>query len=92
MKRKRLEQVRNAHHVNVKQAENRGEKMFRVNMEQAKTKAKKCSTLRRTERKNEVIPGNPVPENRAKTGRKTDRNRNAKNHIKNEEKKKKKKG
>lgn len=41
--------------------------------------------------KREVIPGNPVPENRAKTGRKTDRNRNAKNHIKNEEKKKKRK-
>jgi hypothetical protein len=40
-------------------------------------------------KKREVIPGNPVPENRAKTWRKTDRNRNAKNHIKNEEKKRK---
>lgn len=38
-------------------------------------------------RKKEVIPGNPVPENRAKNGQ----NRKAKNHIKNEEKKKKRK-
>lgn len=41
--------------------------------------------------KKEVIPGNPVPENRAKTGRKTDRNRNAKNHINNDNEKKKRK-
>ena len=65
--------------------------MFHVKANRAKTKAKKCFTLRRTNGEKEVIPGNRVPENRAKNGQKTDRNRKAKNHINNEEKRKKRK-